>query len=57
MFFPFFRLYFSAKVTKIIEDVNFLAIFFGDLDKNIYFCPRLLTIKKLLPIETSSTQF
>lgn len=40
-----------------MQIVNFLVIFFGDLDKIIYFCPRLLTIKKLLPIETSSTQF
>lgn len=37
--------------------VNFLVIFFGVLDKKFYFCHRLFTIKKILPIETSFTQF
>lgn len=46
-----------CKSNKKSVESEVFGVFFGDLDKNIYFCPRLLTIKKLLPIETSSTQF
>ena len=34
----------SAKVVKKWHKVKFLTDFFGDLDKIIYFCHRLLTI-------------
>jgi len=41
-------LFSCAKVIKNYEKCNFLAIFFGDLNKNIYFCPEILTIYKII---------
>ena len=46
-----------CKSNKKSVESEVFGVFFGDLDKNIYFCHRLLTNKILLPIETNSTQF
>ena len=47
-----------CKSNKKSVESEVFGVFFGDLDKNIYFCAQFINnLKRILPIETTSTQF